>query len=106
MRELTAGRARDIKIKKMPLTKDGFEIATKKIEHEHVAQKLQRSAVQKHGGNELPGIGVTNSAIAQGKKFADKSRFPTFQKKLANESGRIGADQCQKNDSLPFSPRA
>jgi hypothetical protein len=62
--------------------------------------------VQKHGGDELPRIGVMNAAVAEGKKFTDKSRLPAFKKKLANESGRVGANQCEKNDPLTFSPRA
>jgi hypothetical protein len=64
MAQLATDGPGQIQIKKMPLTKNGLQIASEKIEDQHVCQQMPRPVVQKHSGNELPRVCVVNAATA------------------------------------------
>src|SRR4051794_27588768 len=84
----------------MFLTKDRLQVATEQIKNDDVAEQMPRAGVQKHGGDELLGIRVGYSLVADSEIGRDEARVEAFDEKLRDERSRVYADEREQNDPL------
>ena len=104
MAELAADCAGEIKVKEMSLAEDRFEVAAEEIQNEYVAEQVPWAIVEKHGGDELPGVGVAHTAITDAEVIANESGLIGFEKKLHGKDRQVCADQRQENYPLALRP--
>ena len=89
----------------MPLTENGFDVASENIQDQEVSEEMPGSSIEQHCGDELPRVSIVNTAIAQREIIADEAGLKCIEKKLGNETGNINADQRQQDNAPAFSPR-
>src|SRR5690349_20839974 len=104
MAEFARHCAGQVEIKKMSMPEDDLEIAPEKIKHEDVAEKMPRAEMQEGGGNELPGVSVSNTAIANAEKLSHKTGLVCFEQQLADKRCEVETDQGDENDARLMRP--
>ena len=76
----------------MALAENGFDIAPKQIEQGHVPEEMPWAVMQKHRGNELPGVSVVHTAIVNAEVIVDEARLGSFENKLRNKNTNVDAN--------------
>src|ERR1700730_873258 len=85
-------RSGEIQVKKVALTENGLEVASQKIENEHVTEQMPWPVMEKHGGDELPRVCVVHAALAHGQIIADETRLVDVEKKLCDKNREVEGD--------------
>jgi hypothetical protein len=104
MTELATKGTEQIQEQKLALPDDGFDIAPDKIEDEHVGGEMPDVVMEQWRGEELPGVGVIDAAVAQPKVFKNKSLVPGSENELDDEGGSVQSEQREQNDALGRRP--
>ena len=97
MAQFSGHRAGEKKICEVPLAEDTFDVATHKIQDQHVTKKMKRPGMKKDRGHELPGIGVVNAVPAESEVIRDKTGLKSIEAALRDENGNVDSDDCQQN---------
>src|SRR3954447_15397701 len=105
MRKLARQPAKEKEQKKISLTDDRFYIAADKIEDERVGREMPDAVMQKHRADELPGVGVPDTGIADAKVNASEPGLIRLDHQLRDKHSHVRANQPQQNHALRPRPR-
>jgi hypothetical protein len=104
MTELATKRTKEIQEQKLALPDDGFHIAPDKIKDQHVGDEMPDAVMEQWRGEKLPGVGIIDAAVAQGKVFLNERLAPGSKDELADEGGSVQAEQRKQNNALRRRP--
>jgi hypothetical protein len=79
MTELTSYSPGKIEIAKMPWTEDSFNVSPEQIKQACVDNEMERPGIQENRGDELPGISIVHSPVAQREIFGRKPGLITLE---------------------------